>query len=453
MEHGEHLKSLPELAIIALVALGCGIVVARFRQPALVGYIFAGVLLGPSGFGLAQDEEMIRLTAELGVLLLLFVIGMELSVRAIREVWQIALLTTGAQITAALGVMYGFGQLLGWRLETVLILGFVVAISSTAVAVKMLDEIGELRTRVGQVTVGVLIAQDLAVVPMMLIVESLGDGHGIDHTAMAKVAASIALMALLVFLLSGRETLRLPFSRVVSRIPDLAPLAGLAFCFGAAALSGFLGLSAAYGAFLSGLILGNSTSRGEMLQHLLPIQSVLVMMFFLSIGLLIDLDFLWAHFWEVLAILVCLTLFKTALNVLVLRASGEPWPRAILAGVVLAEIGEFSFILAALGLATGALLEERYRLIITVTALSLVVAPFWLAWARNLHRIVVLGVTSGRETFRLTFGSFRQTTIRGSRRHRSDMMVGMASNATRWVGDITPRRRGDRPGQGPPMPR
>ena len=449
MESAQEHAQLTALAIVVLAALACGMTMQRLKQPAVVGYIVAGVILGPSGFGLVENRALIQMLAELGVLMLLFFIAMELSLRGIRTVWKIALFTTLLQIGAGLAAMTGVGWVLDWDLPQILLLGFVVALSSTAVAVKMLEEIGELRSRVGQVTIGVLVGQDLAVVPMMVIVGSFEGGGEIEIDALAKVAASMVFLALLIVYLSRRRRIRLPFSKLIGNNPDLLPLAGLFFCFGAAAITGLLGLSVAYGAFLAGLVVGNSTARRTMMRNTAPIQSVLLMVFFLSIGLLIDLRYIWDNIWTVVTILLFVTVLKTALNVGVIRLLGETWPRAFLSGVLLAQIGEFSFVLAALGLAAGAVSYEAQRLIVSVTVLSLIFGPLWLESARRLHRIALMGVTSARETLRIALGReaaiFRRTTQRAEH-----SMVDMASGATRWIGEVMPRRRpssgGSRPG-------
>lgn len=429
---------LTGIAVVALAALGCGLIMQRFRQPALVGYILAGVILGPSGLALVQDRGLVQSLAELGVLMLLFLVGMELSLRGIRDVWKITVLTTACQIAASLGVMFLAATAFDWPLPRVILLGFVVSVSSTAVAVKMLADIGELRTRVGQITVGILIAQDLAVVPMMLILSSFGGEDGFEPMAIANAVLSIIFLALLIIYLSRRQRIRLPFARWVGKSIDLTPLAGLAFCFGAAALSGLLGLSAAYGAFLAGLVIGNSTSRRIMIHHTAPIQSVLLMVFFLSIGLLLDVGYMIENLAIVLALVAFIAIFKTALNILLLRLFGETWPRALLAGALLAQIGEFSFIMAALGVGVQAVSQEAYRLIVAVTVLSLVVSPLWLEISRRLHRVILLGITSGRETVRITVGREAAALFRSTVR-AEDRMVDMASNATRWMGDIMPR--------------
>lgn len=440
METGHDHAQLTSLAIVVLAALACGITMQRLRQPAVAGYIFAGILLGPSGLGLVENRANVQMLAELGVLMLLFVIGMELSLRGIRAVWKVALATTLVQIAVSLLAMFGLGKLLDWPTAQVVVVGFVFALSSTAVAIKMLEDLGELRSRVGQLTVGVLIGQDLAVVPMMLIVSSMGGEGGSVWDAVIKVAVSMIFLALLIVYLSRRERLRLPFASLVGRSIDLTPLAGLACCFGGAAISGLLGLSAAYGAFLAGLIIGNSTGRRIMIHYTTPIQSVLLMMFFLSIGLLINFDFIWDHIWTVTAIVIFVTIFKTALNVGLLRLLGETWPRSFLSGVLLAQVGEFSFVLGALAISLGSIAPEMYGIIVAVTVISLIISPLWLATAKRLHRVLLLGITSGRETLRLTFspqfGGFTR-----SERQAAAQGAARGSPVALWLESLTPRRR------------
>jgi CPA2 family monovalent cation:H+ antiporter-2 len=421
-------NDLTGLAIIALAALACGMVMQRLRQPPVLGYILAGAILGPAGLGFTENREFIQLLAELGVLMLLFLIGMELSLRSVREVWRLALAVTALQIAVGLLAMAGLGLALGWPLPLTLLLGFVVAVSSTAVAIKMLEELGELRSRTGQITIAILVVQDLAVVPMMLIVGSFGGAGGSAVEVSIKVGLSIGFLALLVFYLLRRERLRLPFARMVGRNPDLIPLAGLAFCFGAAAVSGLLGLSAAYGAFLAGLVIGNSTSRRIMIHHTGPIQAVLLMVFFLSIGLLLDFAYIWNNLGTVILIVLFVAVLKTGLNVVFIRVLGQPWPRAFLSGALLAQLGEFSFVLAALGLSAGAIDDASHRLIVAVTVLSLLASPFWLATARRLHGVALLGITSGRETLRLTFGPEARALARSSARAEN-----AANQAAQWT--------------------
>ncbi len=394
---------LTGLAVVVLAAVICGVVMSRLRQPAISGYILAGILLGPSGLALVENRDQITVLADLGVLMLLFLVGMELSLSGFKSVWRGALVATLLQIAGSVGATLVLSLLFGWSLGLSVLLGFVIALSSTAVVIKMLEGMNILNTPLGKATVGVLIAQDLAFVPMMLILASLaGDGFGVF--GMFRVGFSVVVLVLLILHLTRRRKISLPFASMVAGHRDLTPLRGLAFCFGAAALTGYLGLSPAYGAFLAGLVIGNSTERRAMMRGVQPIQSILMMVFFLSIGLLINLDFILANMGTVLLILFMVTVFKTGLNIGVLRLAREPWPHAFIAGMLLAQIGEFSFLLGQAGVSSGLIGREEGDLVIAVTALSLLISPLWLVIARRLMRFAILSTTSGREGARLLFG-------------------------------------------------
>jgi len=379
------LSDVTAVAVIALAALLCGVLFARLKQPAIIGYIVAGALLGPAGVGLANNQDAVDVLAEFGVLMLLFLVGMQLDLRRFVAGWRVALLTTAMQIAGCSGVALLLAPLLHWNVGLAILLGFIVSVSSTAVVIKILESSDELATPTGRVAIGILIAQDMAVVPMMMVLSALSR-KGFNVIDLAKVGGSILFLVLLFFVLL-RYKVRLPFARTVAKHQDLSPLTGLAWCFGAATLASLLGLSPAYGAFLAGVVIGNSTEREAMLQSSLPIQSILMMVFFVSVGLLLDLPFIWHNLGTVLALLLMVTVFKTLLNIGALKLLGESWPRSVMVGVALAQIGEFSFVLAGIGKDNDLLGRQEARLVVAVTVLSLMLSPFWLMAARRLHHL------------------------------------------------------------------
>ena len=392
----EHSHQLTDITIVVTAALACGLLLGRIRQPAIVGYILAGVVLGPSVLGFVEDREQISFLAELGVLLLLFSIGMELDVSNFRAVIRFSFAATGLQIAIATAIILLCTWPLGWPWERSVLVGFGVALSSTAVAIKLLEDVGEIDSEVGRRAIGILIAQDLAFVPMMLFVSTMGTERGVTLQAVMPVIGSVLILILLLWFLGRRGGIAFPVETLARGQADLIAVGVMALCFGAAAVSGLFGMSTAYGAFLAGLLLGNSTDRATLLRVTLPLQGVLLMVFFLSIGLLIDVTFIWQNLGEILLMLALVTLGKTATNVAVLRFLKEPWPRAWLGGVALGQVGEFSFVLVALGLSTGAIDQEGYRLFVAVIALSLIISPVWLDSARRIQRLAV-GVDTLRE--------------------------------------------------------
>jgi CPA2 family monovalent cation:H+ antiporter-2 len=383
MEHGIELTGL---AVVAAAATLCGMAMARLNQPAIVGYILAGVLLGPSGLAFVGDRGQIEALAELGVLMLLYIIGMELSVRSFRHMWRIAVFSAGLQILVSLIAVLFLGYALGWPMSHVLLFAFVLALSSTAVGVTMMEDVGALRQRVGRIAVGVLIAQDLAVAPMLIILTGLS-GDGFDFFIVLEICLTVGLLIMLIRYLSRRQRFNLPFSNLVLGKVDLRPVAALAWCFAAAALAGLIGISAVFGAFLAGLIVGSSQQRHELFAAAKPIESILLMTFFLSIGLLIDLQFLWDNLGLVLLLWAFVTIFKTALNTAIFRAMGESWRHAFLSSLFLAQIGEFGFILGGVAIDSSIINSDLYRLVVAVTVLSLITSPIWMNSARRVqHR-------------------------------------------------------------------
>jgi CPA2 family monovalent cation:H+ antiporter-2 len=387
----EHTLTLTNIAVVIVAALACGLVFARIKQPPIIGYILAGIVLGPSGFKIIEDREPIELFAEMGVLLLLYVIGMELNLQTFKRVWKVATLCVVLQIAGSLGITFALSHLFGWSTGLSILLGFVIAISSTAVVVKVLESIGELRTETGQLAIGVLIAQDLAIVPMILILKNM-DRSWFDPIMLLKFFGSIAFIVVLILYLGRRQRVRLPFTQIITTDRDLTSLMSLTFCFAAAAFSGVIGLSAAYGAFLAGFVLGNTHERVLMIETTKPIQSILMMAFFFSIGLLLDIQYLWNQISVVLILLFIISIGKTAMNIGILHILRIPWAQAFLAGVVLSQLGEFAFLLTTVGSQAGIINDVGEKLIICLTVLSLTFSPLWLNMARRLRSFVDVNI-------------------------------------------------------------
>lgn len=410
MEGAFHLTGI---TIVVLAAMVCGMLMTAIRQPPIVGYILAGVILGPSGLELVRDREQVTILAELGVLMLLYFIGMELSLRSFRRMWRLAVLTALIQIGVSTGAMLLLMNLLAWPIEQAVLFGFVLALSSTAVAVRMLEDIGELRTRAGRITVGVLIAQDLAVAPMLLIIGSMSGGE-ISYWVFLKVAVSVAILTAAILFFSGRRKINLFFASLLTSKPDLAPLMALCLCFGFAAVSGLAGLSPPFGAFLAGLIVGSSAQRQLVYEMAKPIESILMMAFFLSIGLLIDLPFLWENLGVVVLLWLFITVFKTALNTAVLHLLGERWQVAFLSSAVLAQIGEFSFVLGGAAMNHWIIGTDIHRMIVAVTVLSLVSSPLYLATARRIQHHAVHPIDSIKSLLRQVYSRELELTRRAT---------------------------------------
>ncbi|MCP1199724.1 cation:proton antiporter [Notoacmeibacter sp. MSK16QG-6] len=399
----EHHTAFPliDVAMVIAVATVLGLGLMRMRQPPLVGFILAGMLMGPTALGFIRTSESVNALAEMGVLVLLFFIGLEISLKAFVLSLRPAVLIASGQLIA--GLLVGF--LIAWAGEATtaegVVLGFIIALSSTVVAMKMLDDMGELRGDSGRIAIAILIAQDIAVVPMLIIVGALGRGEASILLLIVKVLAAVTVLAVVLWYLGKRGKLRFPFTSAVEGNVEMLALGALAICFGGAAASGYSGLSPAYGAFLAGLLLGNSTLRARVIPVIEPIQSVLLVVFFLSIGLLIDLNYIWSNLALVVGTSLAVIAAKSLLNIQLLAMTGHSRETALIAGLSTAQIGEFSFVLATTGLSAGALGYDFYRLAIAVTAVTLLVSPAWTFLMHRVEDIATEGYWNYREGLQL----------------------------------------------------
>ncbi len=384
-------QSLSALALLLAAAAGCGLVMNRLRMPAAAGFILVGMVLGPTGMGLIQTDDSIETLAELGVLMLLFIIGMEMRLAAFSKSLPLALGVTAVTCaiiptSVALFAYAVHGEVLGG-----VVIGFMLSISSTAVAMKMIEDSQEKDTPAGRLAVAILVAQDLAVVPLLLITNTLG-GELTPKSMMGagtKLALAFALLAVFIKVLTKIKSFRFPASEYLLKNFDVGTLGVLGICFAAAAASGLLGLSPALGAFLGGLAVGHSTLRRGALTMAQPVQSILLFVFFLSVGLLIDLHYLVQQVWVIAAALVVVTGGKTVLNFILLSLAGQKFDTAFAASLFLSPVGEFSFVIAAAGLAAHTLSPGGHKLAIAVIAMSLLVSPSFFLGARFAHKLAM----------------------------------------------------------------
>ena len=296
--------------------------------------------------------------------------------------------------SVTLFTVFVHGEVLGGA-----VIGGMLSISSTAVAMKMISDADEKTTPAGQLAVAILVAQDLAVVPLLLLTNALGQPASGAGLALAglRLAAALSLLVGFIALLTRIKSFRFPGDEFLLKNFDIATLGVLGLCFASAAFSGLLGLSPALGAFLGGLAVGHSTLRRGAQTMAQPVQSILLFVFFLSVGLLIDLGYLIEHIWVIAAALVVVTGGKTFLNWLLLMLAGEPFGLALEASLFLSPVGEFSFVIASAGLSVGVLSPEGHKLAIAVIAMSLLASPIFFLGARLFHRLAagqlkVLGV-------------------------------------------------------------
>lgn len=366
------------LTLLLLVSALAAYLSYRIRLIPIIGFLLAGVLVGPGALGLIRDPALINSASEIGVMLLLFTIGVEFSlerlVRIARLIFLGGGLQTGLTVAAVSAALLAFG--VGW--QNAVFTGCLVALSSTAIVMRLLAERGETGARTGQVALGILIFQDLAVVLMVLLIPMLagqGGGPGGVALALAKAAGIIG------FVLVAARRLVPPVMEVVARTcsTEIFLLTVVALCFGTASLTALAGVSLALGAFLAGLLVSESRYGMQALGEILPLQVLFSAAFFLSVGLQLNPAFLLTHLPEVLGAVLLIAVLKAAVTTLSVRLLGEPLDVTLPVALLTAQVGEFSFVLAitgtALGLSFAGLGPQGTQVFIAATVLLMVVTP------------------------------------------------------------------------------
>ncbi len=383
---------LRDLAIIFAGSLLVILVFHRLKLPALPGFIVAGVLLGPNALGLVSDVHQVESLAEVGVILLLFTIGIEFSLSRLREMGRQVVIGGGAQVLLTVGLSAALAAGLGLAWPVAVLVGFLVALSSTAIVLKGLADKGEIDTPHGRLATGMLIFQDLCVVPMMLVLPYLAGGSGGAGVAWALTKAGLVVAGVLVL---ARTVVPRALSEIVkTRSRELFLIAvilvGTLTALGTAAA----GASLALGAFLAGLVISKSDYGHQAMAELLPFRDVFISLFFVTVGMLVQVSFLRDH--PALAVVGVAAIMggKSALAALGPAVLGYSGRVALLAGLAVSQIGEFSFVLARQGRGTGLLPEGLYQTFLAVAVLTMLVTPFALqsgpALLDGLERLIPL---------------------------------------------------------------
>ena len=399
----------PNTLQAVLVLLGAAVfAVALFRSlrlPPLLAYLLVGMVAGPHALGWISDTEETRYLAEFGVVFLMFSIGLEFSLPQLKAMRGVVFGLGGAQVMVTLGLVVAAAMLLGLSWQAGVALGGVLALSSTAIVSKMMAERLELQSRHGRLVIGVLLFQDLAVVPLMILIPALAASGG-DLTEAVGAAFLKALVLLIGLLYFGQRLMRRWFHWVARRkSPELFMLNVLLVTLGLAYLTGLAGLSLALGAFLAGMLISETEYRYQVEADIQPFRDVLLGLFFVTVGMLLDMTVVAANLgWVVLSLLI-LVLGKGAIVTLLSRLFGHDSSVSLRTGLFLAQAGEFGFVLMALANGGGLVPPQVAQIVLAAMLLSMVVAPFllqhsaaivtrlcrndWNYRALELHEIVV----------------------------------------------------------------
>jgi monovalent cation:H+ antiporter-2, CPA2 family len=372
------LSALRDLVIIFALSIGILLLSHRLRLPSVIGLLLTGVIVGPYGLRLVHDIEVVESLAEVGIILLLFTIGIEFSLQALLSLKRIVGIAGTVQVGLSMAATYGAARLLGRSNGEAVLWGFLVALSSTAIVLKLLGERGETDSPHGRIAVGVLILQDLSVVPMMFVLPLLaGTAEGAQASLAWVIVKAVVVVAAV--LVSARLVIPPLLHQVVrTRSHELFVLSIVVICFGTAWLTSLAGLSLALGAFVAGILISESDYGQQALADVLPLRDLFSSLFFVSVGMLLNVGFALHHAVAIVVIVMGILLGKFVTGAVATLALSYPLRTAVLTGLALAQIGEFSFVLARAGTMAGLIGEEIYQLFVAAAVITMLVAPFLL---------------------------------------------------------------------------
>ncbi|WP_202925816.1 cation:proton antiporter [Goekera deserti] len=379
---------LAPTAALVVAAAVTGYLSVRARVVPIVGFLFAGVLIGPTQLGLVPQEEAVTSVADIGVVLLLFTIGIEFSLERLMAIRRYVLVGGGLQVLLATLLCTAVVALTGATWGDAVFTGFLVALSSTAIVLAVLPRVGGSGSRLGGIALAVLVFQDLAVVAMVLVVPLLGDGDGSGPWGLVR-ALGTALAVVVAVLVAARRLVP-PLLEQVARAcsPEVFLLAVLAICFGTAYLTALAGVSVSLGAFLAGLLVSESRQSAHALGEVLPLQVLFAAAFFVSVGMLLDVGFVLDQLPLVLLLVVSVLVVKVLSTTVALLAVRAHWRTALAGGLLLAQVGEFSFVLLSVGedagLSPAGLADSGRQALIAATVLLMAATPLLAAAARRV---------------------------------------------------------------------
>ena len=408
--------TITQIASVVLCAMGMGLIFSCLGHTPVLGYIIAGLLLGPSVFSVINDYESVTLFSEMGIIFLFFFIGQGLSFEKIKHIWKSSILLTIASMFCTYIILFIIGYILQIPQTKIILFTFCITLSSTAVTIKSLKTLKEKEDSIEENIFGILIAQDLISLVMVLVINAMAKNG--DFAVSYK---STRLIALLLFT-TGLFLYFFYYHKYVHKITnfirkhdEMQSIIIFGICLGGAVLAELVGFSAPFGAFIAGLIIGNSNLKDEAKAVSLPIEEILLMIFFLSVGLLVDLQFVWNNLGFIFLALIYVTVGKTFLNIFLLRIFKFPLKDSFIIGVLLGHIGEFSFMLAFAASKVGIIGVTELKFLISITAISLFMSPFWLIFAERCRKLAISSINlSSWEFFSLVVA--RET-------HKTNIMI------------------------------
>ncbi len=377
--------------IVVILGLSIVIILAfqKIKVPSILGFLLAGIIAGPHAFNLINSRHEVELLSEIGIIFLLFVIGIELSLKGLAAIKKTIFIGGGLQVGGTILFTAVISQLLGLPFNTAVFLGFLFSLSSTAIVLKLFQQSGEITSPHGRISIGVLIFQDIIVVPMMLVTPILAGNSDNVLKTIAILVAKMAIVLLVIFLLA-KYVVPTVFGWVVkTKNQELFILTVVVFCFSVAWLTSSVGLSLALGAFFAGLIISESDYSHQATANVLPFREIFISFFFISVGTLLDLKFFFNHIGYIILLTIGVMLLKMlVLGITVFALKHKP--RTVFLTVFsLFQVGEFSLLLSGVGLDNGLLPDHIYQYFLAICIVSMALTPFLIMNASKITYFIL----------------------------------------------------------------
>jgi len=380
---------LNDIVIIFGLSIAILFICHQLRVPAIVGFLLTGILAGPYGLGLVKAVHEVEILAEVGVVLLLFTIGIEFSLARLLQIKKSVLIGGSIQVLLTLLVTFVIARQLGQPIGESIFMGFLISLSSTAIVLKLIQERAEVDSPHGRTTLGILIFQDIIIIPMILVTPLLAGATGDSgESVLVLIAKGIGIIGLVI--VSAKWVVPQVLYQIArTRSQELFLLGVVVICLAVAWITSSAGLSLALGAFLAGLIISESEYSHQALGNILPFRDVFTSFFFVSIGMLLDIGFLFRQPGTIALIALAVLVSKSIIASFATVLLAFPFRTSILVGLALGQVGEFSFILSKTGVEYGLLAGNTYQMFLAFSVLSMAATPFIITLAPRLADIIL----------------------------------------------------------------
>lgn len=375
---------LKDIVIIFGLSILIILVFQKIKVPPLLGFLLAGIIAGPYAFNLISSQHEVELLSEIGIIFLLFIIGIELSLKGLAAIKKTILIGGGIQVGGTILLTAFLANIIGLPLNTAVFIGFLFSLSSTAIVLKILQEKGEISSPHGRIIVGILIFQDIIVVPMMLLTPLLtGQDENIWNT-LGILALKIVGVLILIYLLAIYIVPKIFAMVVKTKNQELFILTTIVFCFSIAWLTSAIGLSLALGAFFAGLIISESDYSHQATANVLPFREIFISFFFISVGSLLDLNFFIANFFYVFLLTTGVILLKMIIIAITAITLRYPARTMFLTVFAIFQVGEFSLLLSTVGLENGLLPTNVYQYFLAISIITMALTPILMNFGPNI---------------------------------------------------------------------